>query len=263
MINGNLYLGQAISGLNFGTIEWSADPTFANPEQVSSENPVQTVTDGSVYIRITANAGYSFDSIYSALEGFDGQINERSHSDNVFVFEITNLNADHEGGYEFNATFVAEITTINLVFSDGEYQVEAGQITVSAEGIGVSGNNSAAVTVSAPTDTSFTVNAYVRLGLKLADGDQPASIQAGNATISDQIKSTPATATGWGEQLTFTVSGYTSGTVTIYINVDRKEYNVQLVNVNTDGSTSTLGVPITVEYGRALVVPSVVLLVLV
>lgn len=263
MINGNLYQGQAISGLNFGTIEWSADPTFADPEQVSSENPVQTVTDGSVYIRITVNTGYSFDSIYSALEGFDGQINERSHEENVFVFEITKLNADHEGGYEFNATFVAEITTINLVFSDGEYQVEAGQITVSSEGIGVSGNNSAAVTVSAPTDTSFTVNAYVRLGLKFADGDRPAGVQAGGATISDQIKSTPKTSTGWGEQLTFTVSGYTSGTVTIYINVDRKEYNVQLVNVNADGSTSTLGDPFTVEYGRALVVPTDVLLSLV
>ena len=50
------------------------------------------------------------------------------------------------------------------------------------KGIGVSGNNSAAVTVSAPTDTSFTVNAYVRLGLKFADGDRPAGVQAGNAT---------------------------------------------------------------------------------
>ena len=65
------------------------------------------------------------------------------------------------------------------------------------------------------------------------------------------------------EQLTFTVSGYTSGTVTIYINIERKEYNVQLVNVNADGSTSTLGDPFTVEYGRALVVPTDALLSLV
>ncbi len=256
VINGILYDGESIEGLNFGKIEWSTDSEFTDP--VATEDmPVITETDGKVYVRITNYAGYTFDSIYSALEGFDGQINEISKTENTHVFEITNLNADHEGGYRFVAKFVAETTTITLKFNDGNKQIEAGQIVVTADpGLSISGNSSSAVEVKAVTGSSLSVTASIYLGLEFADGSNPVKLAGGSGTIENQVTSTPDASTGWAQQVIFTVKDFTSGIVEVVINVKPKTYKVQLYNVALDGTTSLIGNTIEVEFGTQLEVPS-------
>lgn len=249
LINGILVDGDSMQSLNYGSVEWGS---YVDGEFVKAENgdssTVSTKTDASVYVKVTVNNGYTFDNIYPKAGMLDGEINAVSSTSDeesgttVQIYEITGLNSANQGKYAFVAKFVAKSTRFNIIFKEGDKQVDAGHITVeNSAGVRASGNLSSNVVVDAVTGTTFKVVANIKLGISFVDNDNLISIVNSAATASDINISAIEATSGFSSQATFTISGYTgdaSDVVDIVINIQSATYTVELVNFGDSGEAS-------------------------
>ena len=243
-INGILYQGELISEFNYGLVEWGtyANDTFEKDANGSNKT-VKSYTDASVYVRIEAFDGYTFDAFYAADDKASGTATLvfASEDDKVRIYEISGLNADETNGYGFIARFVANSTELTIKFVDGaENIVDAGHISVGlASGVQTSGNGGSYVTVNAVTGTELQVTASVQFGFDFAASEVVTSTigSIDNVTVVDAAEELAVL--GYDSRITFSLTGFTQASGEIEIKVVSALYNVQFVYYDTNNNEHT------------------------
>ncbi len=256
-INGILYTEDSIVGLDYGTVQWGTfdgQDFVVNPDS-GNTSTVTIKTDESVYVKISAKSGYTFDSIYPKQGMFSGIVDlifQDSENDNtVYIYQIYGLNSAYEGHYAYTARFVANSTRFNIKFSDDSGQIDAGSIYVDiVSGVSVSGNQSSNVTVDAIVGKTISVTASVKFGISFVE---QGTIINSIGVIENIEKSVPEVSTGYSYRLKFTITY--SGNETygdIEIKVVASTYNIKLIDFDDNGNKVIVGTVSNVKQGSLL-----------
>lgn len=226
-------------GFDYGSITWGSlneEGEFVVDENASTLTNIPTVTDGSVYIKVTTNTnGYTFDSIYNMPEKSTGEINliSADKDKGEYIYEITSLNSEDEKGYGFYARFIANSTALTIGFKENGASIDAGRINVSDKGIGLSikNNHSSVISLDAITSATFEVTASIRFGFSFADMENALNnISATSGVISNPSITAGSAKDGYSHQLTFTYSGFSGDAAQIDIKVVSTSYTVKLMD---------------------------------
>ena len=246
------------------TIAWGTyeNGVFEADHDYGNASPIRTYTGETVYVKITPSAGYFVDAIYSlgsaTLTATQVAYDE---TNGYYIYSISSLNAD-AGTYSADIRFYSSETFVTLSFfksvDNVDIAVEAGQSMVDpSAGIAIESNGTSNVKVVAITGTTITLYAYVRLGYEfeivnnkvvydLKGKKEGVTVAANGQTAEDK-------ALGYAYSTTFTISGYSGGTLNLGIKVKASSYKVNFYNPYGEEPTKSILTEIPVEGGEEIV----------
>lgn len=215
-----------------GTRVHYSTSSFANGELVNSkEFDVVAYTGDTFYLLVKVlKAGYKFSTI-SSNRPADIEI-QKSLSDDYILYSISNFKGGDES-FEIYVTYKPIVNIINLNFESDNEIVDGGVFsikttTANSNKVWNSGKDYISVIVSAYTDSSFDVVAYIRAGFYIDSSDIQIVDESGIVDLdSINFSTLSITTTGYTGKLSFAVSGYL-GSNEIKIVLKKTTYTVLL-----------------------------------
>lgn len=199
----------------------------------NSHFTVIAYTGNEVYLKVNAvRNGYTF---FDLITNNQDVVTELvSQQDGIYVYKLSGLVGGLGQNVSVLALFKPQLNTINLSFTDENGKVNAGAVVIGVDEFNSNkvystGDNYSSATVSAYTDSRFTVSAYVRLGYHI---DTTNMIVAEDYLVSNvKFKSLSVENTGYTGLLSFEVSNYLDLN-DIEIKVIPSTYTVNLIDEN-------------------------------
>ena len=220
-----------------GTRVHYTNDSFANGEVLSDKHfGVIAYTGEEIFIKISVErAGYR---LYDVSATNDVRVEKIAEEDNVYIYKFSNFIGGT--GFDVNVVFRPNLNKIDVNFTNGDNYVNGGAFnlyTTYTNKVFTSGTGNSNIQVSAYTDTSFRIDAYVKIGYSIDRYniniiDENGVINRQSITYSSMQKLT----TGYVCKVSFEVENYV-GENEIDIVLMPNTYTVHFMEENTKLAT--------------------------